>query len=181
MREFYKKERLRPKEEKKKKKPKVIRGYEVLVRRRRKFRVESPFPLPKEEALAFGAKRALTSAAATFRLRPTERPAKTMGIAAAPELGKYFRAPLPTGKLVAPLTFVQKERQRITTFGEKRDISFKGIGVKRQAGALTRQKKATKKITKMFGLGGGFVGRTTSSPTTKFKTTRLLKLKGRKR
>jgi hypothetical protein len=109
-----------------KKKIKKISGYQLEVRRRRKFRVESPFALPKEEALTLGIRRTLGSAAATFRLVPTEESAKSLGLPA--PSGKslsYFRA--PKTKVPQPLTFVQKERMRITSPGEKREITYAGI------------------------------------------------------
>lgn len=98
-------------------------GYEVLIRRRGKYYKESPFALPKEEAMKFGIKRTLASPAATFKLVPTSKRARSLGLTApsARELGLY-RAP----KSRAELTFIQKERSRILTAGEKRGISYKG-------------------------------------------------------
>jgi hypothetical protein len=110
----------------KKKILKTTKGYKVEVRRRRKFRVESPFALPKEEALSFGVRRTLGSAAATFRLVPTEETARSLGLQApSGKAMQYFRT--PKTKVPQPLTFVQKERMRITTPGEKREITYAGI------------------------------------------------------
>lgn len=116
------------------KKKKVTRGYKLEVRRRRKFRVESPFALPKEEAIKLGIQKTLGTAAATFRIVPTGEEAKSLGLPApsAREL-QYFRA--PKTKVPQALTFVQKERQRIVTAGEKREISY--VGVRAAAAAKT--------------------------------------------
>ena len=115
-------------------KGKPITGYAVEVRRRRKFRVESPFALPKSEALEFGIQRTLGSAAATFRLIPTTGRVGTLGLEGpSAKQMQYFRT--PRTRIPQALTFVQKERQRIVSAGEKREISFAGI---RAAAARTR-------------------------------------------
>lgn len=125
-----------------KKRKEVIKGYQVEVRRRRKFRVESPFALPKEEAITFGIKKTLGSAAATFRLVPTSEEARSLGLQG-PSVRQmqYFRA--PKTKVPQALTYVQKERQRIITSGEKREITYVGVRAAsaRKSGVATTFKK----------------------------------------
>jgi hypothetical protein len=117
----------KPKLEKKK----VARGYEVYVRRRKIFRKESPFALPREEALTFGARKALTSAAATFQLRATQEEAKSLGLpGAAPDLSKMFR---PPKRREAPETYVQISTKRIVSPGEVREISLVGAAARRKS------------------------------------------------
>jgi hypothetical protein len=117
------------KEEKKKKKPEG-KGYEVFIRRRKKFVEAAPFAFPtKETAISYGARKVLSEAAATFQVRPSKKPIREVSIPGV-EIGKYFRAPTGKGRIKGPDTFIQLERKRIITPGEKKEISFKGITVR---------------------------------------------------
>lgn len=128
-------------------KPKIkkrITGYEVEIRRRKKFREAAPFAFPtKEEAIAFGARRVLQTAAATFRVKPSEKPIREVQVAPLP-VGKYFRPP----KKPAVDTYVQKKTLRITTPGEKREISLVGAaarrGTRRTSTSFLKSKRTTK-------------------------------------
>ena len=67
----------------------VGKGYEVEIRRRRKFEAAAPYAFAtKEEAISFGARKTLGEAAATFRVVPSEKPLRDI-IAPVP-LGRIF-------------------------------------------------------------------------------------------
>ena len=114
------------KEQKIEKKVKPGKGFAVEIRRKRKFVEAAPFAFPtKEAAVAYGATRVLGEAAATFRVIPSAKPITTAAPAAV-NVGEYFRAP-KTKALRGPDTYVQLERKRITSPGEKREISLQGV------------------------------------------------------
>ena len=46
-------------------------------------------------------------------------------------MSKYFRRPTGRGKIKGPDTFIQLERKRIITPGEKREISLVGVASRR--------------------------------------------------
>ena len=80
-------------------------------------------------AVAYGARKVLSEAAATFQVRPSGKPIKKEITVPPVNVGKYFR--LPRGKgLKGPDLYIQKERMRIITPGEKREISYKGIAAR---------------------------------------------------
>lgn len=118
-------------------KVKVVKGYQSFVRKRGKYVQVSPFPLSSEEALKLGIKEALRTPAATVKIVPTSKRARSLGIGApsASELA-LFRPPKRSSKL-GELTIVQKERQRIITPGEKKGITYTGIS------AAARKKRGT--------------------------------------
>lgn len=109
------------------KKKKKGRGFRVEIRRRGKFRPLSEFALPREEALALGAKEVLETSAATFRIRPSDRPIKSTGITVSPKFSSFFRAP----KSGARNVFVQRRGVRIKSPGEIREISLVGVKTRR--------------------------------------------------
>ena len=104
-------------------KKKGEKGYEVYVRRRKIYQKESPYVMTKGEALTFGAKRVLSSAAATFQLRASTEEAVPTGITSAPDLSKTFRAPK---RKEAPETYIQMSGLRIESRGEIKEISLVG-------------------------------------------------------
>jgi hypothetical protein len=56
-------------------------------------------------------------------------------------MSKYFRT--PTGKgLKGPDTFIQLERKRILSTGEKREISYAGIAARRKTPSFAPRKIA---------------------------------------
>jgi hypothetical protein len=106
-------------------KSKNITGYEVEIRRRRKFQPITDFAFAtKEEAIQFGAKKTLETAAATFRVKPSAKPVKEIRLSSKINLQSLFRAPK---RKEAPDTYVQLGKKRITSIGEKKEISYAGI------------------------------------------------------
>jgi hypothetical protein len=132
-----------PKRKKKKKKVVKRKGYEVLVRRKGKYELISPYAYPEEEAIAKGAKVVLKTARATFKIIPSKKPAIVTGETISPIILKeYFRTP----KKTQPGVFIQKETKRITTPGEKKEITRVGIATrvaKQISGTLGRRKIKT--------------------------------------
>ena len=110
-------------------------SFEVAVRRRGKEVVVSPRPLPRGEALWFGRRVAKTTAAAMFKLIPSARPAKPIGVPRITEaaLALEFRAPIKKGKRQKVKDiFIQKRTFRIATPGEFKEITAKGIAKRRK-------------------------------------------------
>jgi len=109
---------------KKKKKIKRAKAYEVLVRKRGKYKPLTPYAYPKEEAIAIGAKEVLATARATFKIIPSKKPVRETGRRISPlVLQKFFRRP----KRPEEGVFIQRAERRITTPGEKREITRVGI------------------------------------------------------
>jgi len=117
------------KKKKKKKKKKIPAGYEILIKKRGKFKkVPIRYPgisLPKEEAFALGAKATIGAAAATFKLVPSKKPVARLGIRVMPQVYGLFRPGKKKGEIV------QKQRLRIITSGEKKEISYVGIAARK--------------------------------------------------
>ena len=131
----------------KKKKP---TGYEVFIKKQKKYLRVSPerVSLPKEEAEALGMRAALKGAQATFKIVPSVKPIISIGQKVSPETRVLFRPGRKAGE------FIQKERLRILTPGEKKEISFKGIQVRKarkSAGILRRPKKRSSNKSKSRG------------------------------
>ncbi|MFI5405055.1 MAG: hypothetical protein ACHQ1D_00935 [Nitrososphaerales archaeon] len=106
---------------------KRLRGFQVEVRRRGKFKPLSEFAYPEQEALALGAGEVLRTSAATFRIRPSEKPFRSTGISISPKFPQLFRAP----KAGTPGTFVQRRGARISSLGEVKEISLVGVAARR--------------------------------------------------
>lgn len=108
-------------------KPTAI-GYEVLVRRRGKF-IPSGVSLPRGEALELGIRKTLSTAAATFQIKPTGKAIKPLGIGVpSAQQMALFRSP----KKYKPDMFVQLKTKRIMSPGEKREISYAGARARRK-------------------------------------------------
>jgi hypothetical protein len=104
---------------KKKKKPKE--GWLVFGRRRGKFVAVSTKPVTKLKALGIGAKWADITAGATFKIMPAGKPAyKTKLDFAWLKLAPKFYAK-------DKHTFIEKTKHRISTIGEKEEITYKGL------------------------------------------------------
>lgn len=91
--------------------------FYVLVRRKGKFFRISPKPLIEREAIQFGAFKVGTTAAATFKLEPTEEQ-PGMRFTGKGFLKDFYRK----GSL-----WIEKRGRRISTPGELREITFKGL------------------------------------------------------
>lgn len=98
-------------------------GFNVFVRRQGKFRMVNIKPLAREEAYSFGANVVRTTAAATFKIIPSGT--KASGVFKGPpaRLQQFTKR---GGGL-----FIQPSKFRISSAGEKREITFKGIGASR--------------------------------------------------
>lgn len=126
---------IKPKEEKKpkyisKKKRKLAPLYVPEVKMRGVF-VAAGKPLIKPEAVKRGEFIAKTTAAATFRVRPTKLmgPVPTKEYKPSPALFRPYA--IRKGKPVALKdTFIQKTKKRIISPGEKAEISFKGVAAR---------------------------------------------------
>jgi hypothetical protein len=104
------------------------KGFDVYVRRQKKFRKVNPFPLTQETALGFGARTVRNTAAATFKIKPTNQEARPLSVAP---------ANIQTFKSKNGM-FIQPSRKsasfpggRISTGGERLDITNKGIQMSR--------------------------------------------------
>lgn len=111
-------ERLRKKRQKD-----LDKAFTVELRRRGKF-LQTGVALSKEEAIAFGASKTLGGAGATFRLKETKQPRRSLGLGLPGRFLDLFRP--SKSKRETPLTFVQRREKRILTPGEKREISQLG-------------------------------------------------------
>jgi hypothetical protein len=104
---------------------KIKQAYEVQVRRGGKFRTISTRPLPKGKALELGAKRTITTLAATFRLKK-KGVTREKDVPYTPSL-KAFRAP-KTGE---KLTYIERKPLRLKKgSGEIPEI----LGIRKQKG-----------------------------------------------
>jgi hypothetical protein len=115
---FESQERLRKRRQKD-----LDKAFTVEVRRKGKF-LETGVALSKEEAIAFGIKKTLGGAEATFRLKETKQPRRSLGLGLPGRFLDLFRP--SKSKRETPLTFVQRKTKRILTPGEKREISQLG-------------------------------------------------------
>lgn len=103
------------------------RGFDVFVRRGGKFFKVSRDSLPKEDAFNLGAFTVGNTAAATFELRESNRPAK----------GKFHKRIFVSdfenkSKSDRFLRFVEKPGRRIKSAGELFQITYKGINARRR-------------------------------------------------
>lgn len=103
-------------------------GFSFQVKSRKKFGAVAPISVSKETAFALGARAVRAKAAATFKIVPTKRAAMPMAIKPTAFDVALFRK----GK--RPGEFVQKERLRILSPGEKKEISYVGIAARRAGG-----------------------------------------------
>ena len=108
-------------------------GFTVQVKSKRKFGTPFNISVPKEEAFAFGAAAVIKSASATFKIVPSKLPYRPTGIR--PTL--LQRAVIRPGK--QSNTFVQKERLRIISRGEVKEISNVGAAARR-SGSRSKSK-----------------------------------------
>ena len=110
-----------PKSEKKKNQS---NKYQVQVREKGIFRTVKVTSSPKE-AFIFGKQKVEQSASASFRVK-------------AAGSSENIRASLPGASFYEskkePGLFIQRREKRISTAGEKREITFKGILSQRQRG-----------------------------------------------
>ena len=100
-------------------------GYTFQVRRRKKYEAPLAISVSKETAFALGARKTMGEAVATFKIVPTYRRATPTQLRPSTLQRALFRP----GK--KPGEFVQKERFRIVTPGEVRQISYKGAAARR--------------------------------------------------
>jgi hypothetical protein len=130
---------------KKKKKKKLNKGYKVLIRKGGKFKPLTPYAYPKEEAIAKGARAVLGTARATFKIAPSPLAPRITGERVSPlTIKEFFRAP----KGGEPGVFIQRQEKRITSLGEKREITRVGIATRleRQTlGLIPRRRNSSSK------------------------------------
>jgi hypothetical protein len=122
-------------------------GYEVFIKKKKKYIKVSPqrVSLPKEEAEALGMRAVLKGAQATYKLVPSEKPTVSIGVRIKPETRALFRPGRKAGE------FVQKERLRILTPGEKKEISARGIQVRKARRSLMPSTKRKSKLKRRRG------------------------------
>lgn len=99
------------------------KAFTVEIRRRGKF-LPTGVSLGKEEAIAYGIKKTLGGASASFRLKETKQRKGFLGVGSVSRLTELFG--LSKSKRETPLTFIQLKTKRILTPGEKREISLLG-------------------------------------------------------
>ena len=104
-------------------------GYEALVKKRGIWRRVNPRALTKKEAIQKGAFEVDTTAAASFKIQKSRRPAT----------GRFFGRTDTTSWVKKRGVYIEPARFRISTPGEKRQITFKGIKTQ-------KSKRATKKL-----------------------------------
>jgi len=95
----------------------LVEGFAIFVRRRGKFTRLGTRAYPKLAALSVGAKRVEETAAATFKIIPTEKRVKRSPLRDWERLQSRFRV----GKGGA---FVERRKFRISTPGELQEITF---------------------------------------------------------
>lgn len=108
------------------------KGFEVFAKRQGKWFTLSKQPLSKTAALSLGAKWADITAGASFKIAPTKAPAVSSPLTDWQRLAYRFYQ----GKKGA---FVEKTGYRISTGGEKQEITYKGI-------AASKGKRMQKKL-----------------------------------
>lgn len=91
-------------------------GYNVLVRRRGRFRKINPLPLTRQEAIDLGAYNVGTTAAATFKIEPAGAPAK----------GKSKKKGNILDFVQKGALYIERPRRRIKSLGELQEITLKG-------------------------------------------------------
>lgn len=113
---------------------KAEQGYTIQVKSRKKFGAPLAVSVPKEEAFALGARAVIRSSSATFKIIPTGRAVKSLGIRPT----AIQRAVIRPGKKAGE--FVQKERLRIISSQEVQQISLVGAAVRRGVPRGSRKK-----------------------------------------
>lgn len=113
----------------KKKKRRYMEGFAVFLRRKGEFK-QIGVDLPKGKALALGAKRARKTLAATFKIKPTGRPAKVRDIPT-PRLKPEFREFKIRGRerIPTPSTFIQRRKFRLASPTEVGEIQLARLKV----------------------------------------------------
>ena len=95
-------------------------GFDVLVRRGGKFSKVNTGALSQEQAIGLGSYRVGTTAAATFKIQPSSSEVTESNVKGS--MGDFYRK----GEL-----FIEKNVRRIKSWGEKQEITFKGIQANR--------------------------------------------------
>ena len=126
-----------------KKKPvrRAAPGFQVLVKRKGKFERVTTKPVTKAEALGIGGLAVERTAAATFKIVATRRPAVRRKEPVRPFQPTRFRPAKKPKKGV----FIEKTRFRIDTSGELEQITKKGLE--------ERKRRRTKRLDAFLGLG----------------------------
>lgn len=122
IRKIIQPERIKPRytiDSKKSESKKSISGFNVFVRRKGKFRQVNVGALSKEQALDFGASTVRNTAAATFKIMPTTEKVRSKFRGQPARLFSFINK--PNG------LYIQRSRERISSIGEKREITYKGI------------------------------------------------------
>lgn len=109
------------------KKRRGVEGFDVLVRRAGRFVKINPMALSREEALDYGAFKIDTSALASFKINPSfgrvDKSSYSFSKGAFSRLKKDLD--LKEG------IYIEKSRKRISTAGELKEITFKGLQVRK--------------------------------------------------
>lgn len=103
----------------------ITDSFQVEVRRSGKF-FPIGIPLVKGEALSLGRRAVKSTAAATFKLTPSTKKSRTLGLPKITELSLF-----PEFRKKQPDMFIQRRRYRITTRGEKREIPGKALRLRK--------------------------------------------------
>ena len=125
---------------KKKKKGKdLIEGYDVYAKRFGKYFKLNIKPMRKMKALGKGALWADITAGASFQIKPSNK--MLLDVRKDSSLWKGLKGQFyKKGK-----TYIEKTKYRISTPGEKQEITFKGLGtLKQMAGRMKRVGKIKK-------------------------------------
>lgn len=105
-------------------------GFDVLVRRKGIFEKITTNPLSKSQAINYGAFRVSNEASASFKVVPTSQKATGSFSGSSNLFSNFYKSKKEQG------VFVQKRSNRIGSFGEKQQITFKGIQAKRMKKGL---------------------------------------------
>jgi hypothetical protein len=110
---------------KREKPDKKTKGYDVFIKEKGKFFKANKQPKNYGAAFNLGASAVDNSAAATFKIKPTKKPAKV-----SESLNSFlmmkFRQPKQKSKMKITDTFIEKNKHRIDSQGEIKGISAKG-------------------------------------------------------
>lgn len=111
-------------------------GFEVFIRKGGVFKKISKEPLIREEAINFGAFRVEHTAAASFKIKPTGKPATGSFRGLINVFDRFYKSTREEGEI-----FIEKPRYRISTPGELREITLKGILTKKHKNIFGSTKK----------------------------------------
>lgn len=103
----------------------LARGFSVFVRRRGKFQA-IPGVFTKARAINLGASLVSSSAAATFKVRPAGLTAELSGGRTGFAASRFY-TPKTIKRGVGEELYTQKTRYRISSLGEKQEITAKGL------------------------------------------------------